>query len=167
MDALSTQVAALLGKIFKCVPEIQEEGPATVIRIKNHSGGLPLLATVNSWQDIRIQPGKTPRYYPVDALASLSREMEAYAAGTKVVVDAVDVDGQENEADRLINLNQLDNLTAEDLQKLTVNIGLIGSRELDHLLLMGGKFRVMFWDAHKNFVLKYGVDKLVKVTEQN
>jgi hypothetical protein len=163
MDTLSCQIVALLSGIFQCEPQVQEEGRATVIRIENPSGGLPLLVTVSSWNDIRVQPGKTPRYYPADDLTSLEKDLQAYAAGQKVVVDAVDVDGHATKEDRFIKLCQLDNLDAAGLWQLAVDIGLIGSQELDHLLLTGGKFRVQFWDAAHNFIFKYKVDKLIKV----
>ena len=81
MDTLSSQVTALLAKIFQSEPQVQEENRSTVIMIPNPSGGLPLLVTVNSWNDIRVQPGKTPRYYPADNLTSLEKDLLAYAAG--------------------------------------------------------------------------------------
>lgn len=163
MDTLSSQVTALLAKIFQSEPQVQEENWSTVIMTPNPSGGLPLLVTVNSWNDIRVQPGKTPRYYPADNLTSLEKDLLAYAAGEKAVVDAVDVDGLATREDRFINVNLLENMDARGLWNLAVNIGLIGSTELDHLLLTGGKFRVQFWNTSRNFVFKYKVDKLIKV----
>jgi hypothetical protein len=38
-------------------------------------------------------------------------------------------------------VSQLENLDARGLWSLAVDIGLMGSTELDHLLLTGGKFR--------------------------
>ena len=163
MDTLSSQVNALLAKIFQSEPQVQEENRSTVIMSPNPSGGLPLLATVNSWNDIRVQPGKTPRYYPADNLTSLEKDLLAYAAGEKAVVDAVDVDGLATREDRFINVNLLENMDARGQWNLAENIGLIGSTELDHLLLTGGKFRVQFWNTSRNFVFKYKVDKLIKV----
>ena len=165
MNPLSIRVSALLADIFQSQPQQQEEQQATVLKVNNPSGGLPLWVTINSWNEIRVQPGKTPRYYPAEALESLERDLRAYAAGTKAVVDAVDVDGQATKEDRFINVSQLENLDARGLWSLAVDIGLIGSTELDHLLLTGGKFRVQFWEASRNFAFKYKVDKLIKVPE--
>ena len=165
MNSLSIRVSALLADIFQSQPQTQAEQQATVKKVNNPTGGLPLLITVTPWNEIRVQPGKTPRYYPAETLESLVRDLKAYAAGEKVVVDAVDVDGQATKEDRFINVSQLENLDARALWNLAVDIGLIGSTELDHLLLTGGKFRVQFWNAGLNFVFKYKVDKLIKVTE--
>jgi hypothetical protein len=83
MNPLSIRVSALLADIFQSQPQQQEEQQATVLKVDNPSGGLPLWVTINSWNEIRVQPGKTPRYYPAEALASLERDLRAYAAGSQ------------------------------------------------------------------------------------
>jgi hypothetical protein len=157
-----TAIRAQLEEIFGTKIEVSGDDASPTFTITGSEHSLPLTISAGQWNEIKVLPGKTPRYYPEDDLHGLFRNLEAYANGKTCLLDYVDENGVESKQDRLILATQVDNMKATDLQEFCVNLNLIGSKELDHMLLMGGKVRLRFWKPELNFNLVYNVDKLVR-----
>ena len=154
-------VNKILQTVFHETPVCETEGNRTWLTVPNHWGGLPLTASIQE-QSVRVLPGKTPRYYPLEELDSLCRDLTAYACGSKVLVDIVDEKGIPGKQDRFLDLNRLQDLDQKKLWSLSVDIQLMGSQPLDSLMLRGGCFRVRFWNASRDFKFIYRGHGLIK-----
>lgn len=154
-------VSKQLQAIFHETPVCETKGKKTWLTVPNHLGGLPLTASIEE-QSLRVLPGKTPRYYPLEELDSLCRDLTAYASGSKVLVDIVDEKGIPGKQDRFLDLNRLQDLDQKKLWSLSVDIQLMGSQPLDSLMLRGGCFRIRFWDASRDFKFVYRGHELIK-----
>lgn len=157
---MSTNTKKILQKLHKILGTevtVKVTGYGAKLTAVNPQGTSTLCLELQPGEDLKLTLGKTARYYPEeeDTRKKMWEDITAYAQGKLALLDYQSVEGDASRQDRLVTLQQLESLTTRQLWELAVQTGLCGSKELDDLLLQGGRVRVHFWDSDRNYDLIY------------